>query len=584
MVFMGESLVVALRPVWRALACAALWAPVGEPALAQLPESRPASQASQPEGSAAAAPRGSRSFDWSGPADALAAAALGPLRGAAEVGVWHGGQARFGAARNRVAEAPAQALFEVGSISKVFTGLLLAQAVERGDLALDDTLGGLLQGSSATGSTLPAPVAAITLRQLVTHTSCLPRLPADFRRNSDPANPYLRYNRARLWQALADARLAQAPPCAGAYSNLGFAVLGELLAQRYGKPWAALVQERITGPLGMQDTVQSLGDKAPRLAVPHEGETPVSVWEFDAFAGAGALRSTAADMLVFSRALLAGAQGPLGPAAERLFTPLAEHEGGQIGYAIMLRERDGLRTWLHGGGTGGFRSVWLLAPDRGEAVIALVANAQAPQQNVMTPLLKLRYPAPTGQPATDAAALAGYEGVYRASPAVALSLAMVDGQLQLRPTGGVFEPLQVLGPDAFTQPASGRQLRFERDKEGRPAVLHYTRFGARLTAPRVDEPVLGLAPAQPDDALAPYLGRYRLRGGNVLDVQAAGGRLQVRLGSQPRYTVYPVAGQPDRFAYDAVRAELEFERYASGEVRAVVLHQNGRFRAPRQDP
>ena len=59
----------------------------------------------------------------------MAAAALGPLRGAAEVGVWHGGRALFGTARNRVAEAPAQALFEVGSISKVFTGLLLAQAV-----------------------------------------------------------------------------------------------------------------------------------------------------------------------------------------------------------------------------------------------------------------------------------------------------------------------------------------------------------------------------------------------------------------------------------------------------------------------
>lgn len=555
------------RLAWQALAAGALWI-----AFAGHAATTPAVPAPPPR------------FDWSGPADAMAAAALGPLRGAAEVGVWHGGRALFGTARNRVAEAPAQALFEVGSISKVFTGLLLAQAVERGDLALDDTLGGLLNGSPALAPALPAPVAAITLRQLVTHTSCLPRLPADFRHNSDPSNPYLRYDRPRLWQALADARLAQSPPCAGAYSNLGFAVLGELLAQRYGKPWVVLVHERITDPLGMQDTVQSLGDKAPRLAAPHEGEARVSVWEFDAFAGAGALRSTTADMLVLSRALLAGAQGPLGPAAERLFTPLADHDGGQIGYAIMLRERDGLRTWLHGGGTGGFRSVWLLAPDRGEAVIALVGNARAAQQDVMTPLLKQRYPVPPGQPATDATVLTPYEGVYRVSPAVALSLAMVDGQLQARPTGGVFEPLQVLGPDAFTQPATGRQFRLERNTEGRPTVLHYTRFGARLTATRSEEPVLGLVPPQAQGVLAPYLGRYRLRGGNVLDVQAEDGRLQVRLGSQPRFTVYPLPGQPDRFAYDAVRAELEFERYPSGEVRAVVLHQNGRLRAPRLEP
>ena len=201
------------RLAWQALAAGALWI-----AFAGHAATTPAVPAPPPR------------FDWSGPADAMAAAALGPLRGAAEVGVWHDGQTRFGAARNRVAESPIQALFEVGSISKVFTGLLLAQAVERGDMALDDTLGGLLNGSSALAPALPAPVAAITLRQLVTHTSCLPRLPADFRHNSDPANPYLRYDRPRLWQALADARLTQSPPCAGAYSNLGFAVLGELLA------------------------------------------------------------------------------------------------------------------------------------------------------------------------------------------------------------------------------------------------------------------------------------------------------------------------------------------------------------------
>ncbi len=522
-------------------------------------------------------------FGWSGPADAMAAAALGPLRGVAAVGLWSDGQARFGAARNRVADAPAQALFEVGSISKVFTGLLLAQAVEQGDMALEDTLGNLLNGTPAVAPVLPAPVAAITLRQLVTHTSCLPRLPADFRERSDAANPYKSYDRTRLWKALAHARLAQSPPCASAYSNLGFAVLGEVLAQRYGKPWAALVQERITGPLGMSDTVQALGDKAPRLAVAYDGDAPVSVWEFDAFAGAGALRSTAADMLTFSRALLAGAKGPLGPAAERLFTPLADYEGSRIGYAMMLRERDGLRTWLHGGGTGGYRSVWMLAPERGEAVIALVANARASQSHVMTPLLHARYPVPAGQPAADAAALAAYEGVYRASPAVAFSFAVRGGQLHSRATGGEYEPLQVLGPDVFTQPSRGRQFRFER-KDGRPATVHYARQGQRLLGTKVEEAVLGTVPPQPSDALAPYLGRYRMAGGNVLDVQSADGRLQVRLGSQPRFTVYPLPGQTDRFAYDQVRAELAFERYQSGEVRAVVLHQNGRFRAPRVEP
>lgn len=189
-------------------------------------------------------------LDWASPADALAVAGLGRQRGVAEVGVLRQGQARYGIARNRVEAAPAQALFEVGSISKVFTGLLLAQAVERGELSLDDTVGRLLQGQALPD--LPPRVAAITLGQLVTHTSCLARLPGDFfRAGYDAANPYQRYNRVRLWASLAQARLVQAPPCQSSYSNWGFGVLGELLSVRYGRPWAELVRERITAPLGM---------------------------------------------------------------------------------------------------------------------------------------------------------------------------------------------------------------------------------------------------------------------------------------------------------------------------------------------
>lgn len=523
-------------------------------------------------------------LDWFSPADALAAAALGRQRGVAEVGAWRLGQARHGMARNRVDAAPPQALFEVGSISKVFTGLLLAQAVERGELSLDDTVGRLLQGQGAPD--LSPPVAAITLRQLVTHTSCLARLPGDFFRTAYEApNPYRVYDRARLWDSLAQARLAQSPPCAGVYSNWGFGVLGELLSLRYGKPWATLVRERITGPLAMHDTVQALGDKAARLAVPHEGEAVVSVWDFDAFAGAGALRSTTADMLLFSRALLAGRDGPLGPAAQRLFTPLAEHDGALIGYALMLREQGGRRTWLHGGGTGGYRSVWLLAPDSGEAAIALVSNARAAQADVMAPLLRARHPAPEGRPATPEDGVLRHAGVYRVSPLLVFAFTVQGGQLHSRVSGGRFEPLQVLGEGAegrFTQPASGRQFRFV-DGAGNPTV-HYERFGVRLQATRVDEPLLGLEPAQSAESLAPFVGRYRMAGGREFDVQAQEGRLQVRLGSQPRATVYPVPGRPDRFGYDSVRAELQFERYPSGEVRAVVLHQNGVQRAPRVEP
>ncbi|RYF42496.1 MAG: serine hydrolase, partial [Comamonadaceae bacterium] len=189
----------------------------------------------------------------------LARAVLGTQPGQAAAAVSREGRESYAGVR-RAAGAPdaqplpdgqvsgeAAALYEIGSISKVFTGLLLAQSVEAGELSLDDTLGSLLQGEAQIAS---PHTAAITLRQLVTHTSCLPRLPADFGQGRDPANPYRDYGRARLWLAVSALHLPAAPPCEAAYSNFGFAVVGEILARRAGKPWAQLVRERITAPLG----------------------------------------------------------------------------------------------------------------------------------------------------------------------------------------------------------------------------------------------------------------------------------------------------------------------------------------------
>ena len=140
---------------------------------------------------------------------------------------------------------------------------MLAQAVERGDLALDDNLGTLLQGKV----TLTSPeVASITLRQLITHSSCLARVPPDFLEGQVQDNPFSTYDRRRLWAALSSLKLEGAPPCMASYSNFGMGIVGEILSERYGKPWHVLVHENITDPLGMHDTVQLMGDRASRMA------------------------------------------------------------------------------------------------------------------------------------------------------------------------------------------------------------------------------------------------------------------------------------------------------------------------------
>ena len=511
---------------------------------------------------------------------ALASAALGADWGTAEAGVWREGQAQHGFASRTpdgasdAGASEGQNLFEIGALSKVFTGLLLAQAVERGELALDDTLGRLLEGKVAFASPEPA---AITLGQLVTHSSCLPRLPADFRSNAAPANPYRNYDRARLWAALGAQKMAM-PPCAGADSNLGFAILGEVLAERYGKPWEALVRERIAEPLGLRDTLQQLGDKAPRLALGFDDKEAAQAWDFQAFAGAGALRSSTADLLALSRALLAGKEGPLGPAAERLLVPLGTFEGAGIGYAVLLREHEGRRTYFQTGGTGGYRALWLLAPDTREALVLLASNAEVDIGAVQDRLLASRYPVPTEAVALETEQLAAYKGVFRAHRELAFAFVPQDGALHVRIGSQAFQPLVAVGNDRFTRAETGLDFRFVRSGARVTGVVA-AGGGANVGASRSDE----LPPAQatlPDSALQAYAGRYRLAANAEFDVRVEAGHLAVKLSRQARYRIYPT-GQPDRFAYEVVPAEVQFERAADGQVSAILLHQGGVQRAPR---
>ncbi|MGJ7528015.1 serine hydrolase domain-containing protein [Variovorax sp. GB1P17] len=310
----------------------------------------------------------------------IAARVMNNAPGSIVVGVSRQGRAQFAMQRNGLVQpgpvqeigADGQPIFEVGSISKLFTGVLLAQAVERGDLSLDDTVGRLLAGQV----TLPPDIAAITLRRLVTHSACLPGMLPDAPPLSD-GNPFARTDRAQLLTGLSTLKLDRKPPCSGPYSSLGLGLLGQLLADHYGKPWDMLVHENIAAPLGMKDTLQYLGPDAVRLAPGYDDKSPRTPWDFGALAGAGALRSTAADLLVFARALMAGRKGPLGAAAERALTPLGHDDKYELGYAIRMRGPVAHRTYFHTGQTGGYRALLVFDPSTQDAAVMVASNASA---------------------------------------------------------------------------------------------------------------------------------------------------------------------------------------------------------------
>jgi len=516
------------------------------------------------------------------PVEQLARDALGTRPGMAVAGAWRDGKPVLaGAAAGPgvtapVASGPDATLFEIGSISKVFTGLLLAQAVEAGDLKLDDTLGQLLLGKA---SFEQPQVAAITLRQLVTHTSCLPRLPPDFRQQGyNAANPYRSYDRARMWATLATLKTAQPAPCEARYSNFGFGVLGELLAERYGKPWAALVRERITAPLGMRNTLQVLGDQAARMAPAFDGAARASLWDMQAFAGAGALRSTPEDLLMFGRAILAGRQGPLGAAAERLLTPLARFDG-EVGYAIFINGPPARRTYGHTGGTGGYRSVLTIAPDTQEVVVLVASNAQSAVWRMANDMLVGRYPVDNASFTLAPERLGEYAGVFRETQRNAWTVVAQAGQLHIHSTGQLFVPLTPSGPDSFNFGTRAKVV-FVREG-GKVTAMRWLARGDERPAKLTGEPVPAAA-WLPQETLQPFVGRYRAPRFDLV-VTAATGHLGVQITGQERLLVYPMADQPDRFAWDTVKAEVQFERYPNGTVRGLVLHQNGQLRAERVD-
>ena len=207
-------------------------------------------------------------------------------------------------------------IFEIGSISKVFTSLLLADMVNRKEVALDDPAAKYL----AENVRMPERGGkSITLLNLSTHTSGLPRLPSNLE-PKDPRNPYAGYCVDDLHQFLSAYRLPRDPGSEVEYSNLGAGLLGHLLAYRAGTDYETLIRTRITEPLSMPDTGITLtSPMKERMATGHDQTlAPVANWDFPTLAGAGALRSTANDMLTFIEAFLGYRESPLAPAMKAM--------------------------------------------------------------------------------------------------------------------------------------------------------------------------------------------------------------------------------------------------------------------------
>lgn len=259
----------------------------------------------------------------------------------------------------------AGAVFELGSVTKAVTGLLLADAVGRGEVALETTLDAVFAGAPA-----------LALVDLATHTAGLPRVPLALLRRvgfTNLTDPYARTTVDELLSDLGRVRLRR--PGRHRYSNVGAALLGQALAARAGAPYEELVHARVLGPLGVTEV---WARDAPPVVQPHDRRgRPVPPWELGAYAPAGCLRGTARGLLSLATACLA----PPAEMADAVALALRPHARGRLlepglGWLRAPAGREH-KMWWHNGGTHGCRSFVGLVPETGVAAAAVTNGSRS---------------------------------------------------------------------------------------------------------------------------------------------------------------------------------------------------------------
>ena len=386
----------------------------------------------------------------------------------------------------RAAGAPVNehTVYEIGSVTKVFTALALADMAIRGEVSLDDPVQRLLPDSVHVPR---RDSLQITLRLLSAQRSGLPRLPSNLA-PADQGNPYADYDAGRLYAFLNQYTLTREPGARYEYSNLGVGLLGFALARRAGASYEDLVLRRVIGPLGMSDTrVMLTPDLRARLARGHNGEREAANWDVDALAGAGALRSSAADMTRFLAAAMGLVHTPL-DSAFRL-TQVIQGDAGpnmRIGLGWHVSGPDSTAAWWHNGGTGGYHSFIGFDPRRRVGVVVLSNSTESVDDvgfHTLDPgfrLITVRAVVPLSAESLDL-----YVGEYQLAPGFSLRVRRVGTSLVAQATGQGAVLIYPWARDEFFYRVVDAQISFVRDSTGRVTSLVLHQGGRNVPAARL---------------------------------------------------------------------------------------------------
>jgi D-alanyl-D-alanine-carboxypeptidase/D-alanyl-D-alanine-endopeptidase len=512
--------------------------------------------------------------------------------------------------------------FEIGSVSKTMTALLLADLIEQKRISLDDTLAQHLPRGTKTPAFKNEP---IRLKHLVTHTSGLPALPARMR-VADPNNPYATLTEGALLASLGDVALKEAPGATWAYSNFAVMILSYVVSHVAKQDMESLIAARLFRPLGMAQAyiarkppdVRTAQGHLPTGAVTSPWDIPVSL------AGVGGVRASLDDMVRYARAQLGRVDaGVANESVTRIVALMAQtqhpvdlgdakkHDGPGMGMGWVLASIGDRTVVAHEGGTGGFSAY--VAIDKaggpsgvGRAVVLLsdtalhsVGGLSDLGRHLLDPTHPLNQPRKRARPSAEL--VQSLTGRFRVEggPGLALTaragtlFVQADGQPELElafDSQGDFYPLSF---DALLTPIQAAG--------GGGRTFTWSQGGARLAARRVSptddsqgsrdripqdpaarDPSKTSAGGSPGKVTASvvanvsdYVGTYPLLPGFVLAVTGDSGQLYAQGTGQPRIRVD--AAIKDVFVAEAVGAELTFQRDEEGKVDAMTLRQGGQI-------
>jgi CubicO group peptidase (beta-lactamase class C family) len=258
-------------------------------------------------------------------------------------------------------------IFEIGSISKTFTATLLADAVSKGKIKLNDPVNKYLPDSIPAINFGGVPV---TIQSLINHSSGIPRMPNNF--GTGKADPYIDYDDSKMFSFYKNFAPTRKPGEKYEYSNLAVGTVGVILERINKDSYENMLLKTICKPLGMSDTKEYLrAQDSARFAKGYSDGNFAAPWNFKAFMGAGGIRSTTADLILYAQAQLGTASPVLNSDIQLTHTVTFKTADATLGMAWHYIKPGKDEILFHNGGTGGYRSYLAINLQKKFAVIIL---------------------------------------------------------------------------------------------------------------------------------------------------------------------------------------------------------------------